>query len=257
MKTIFRSVLTSDFTILPNSTLRDKRLSFKARGVLAWALSNRDDWEVTSQFLESQGKEGRLAIRSAMKELKELGYAKFERLTGENGKFNSCRWTFYDLPLDLVEELDSPEGRFTPDGFTPDGNRPYKEELSEKEPSKRKPKEDEEEQKHRKQHSNASCFHLQSRWNTLCATEGLPKVLGLSGKRMTCAAARMSEPYFVASFEEAMKKLSRSSFCKGSNERGWLADFDFLIRAGSIEKIMEGKYDDKKKKGAVDTSFAP
>ena len=99
-QTIFRSVRSSDgFTMIPNDTLRDERLSFKARGLLALVLSNRDDWEITAGTLGEKGKEGRDAIRGALNELKELGYAKFERLSLA-GRFTCVRWTFFDTPKD-------------------------------------------------------------------------------------------------------------------------------------------------------------
>ena len=37
--------------------------------------------------------------------------------------------------------------------------------------------------------------------------------------------------------------MSESKFCVGENDRGWKADFDFFLKPGVIEKVMEGKYD--------------
>jgi hypothetical protein len=98
MATIIRRKLTENFTTLPNEMLRDKRLSFKARGVLAMVLSHSEDWVVTAGWLERQGVEGRDAIRGALNELKELGYVTFHRVGNASTGLTECIWTFFDSP---------------------------------------------------------------------------------------------------------------------------------------------------------------
>lgn len=57
---------------------RDKRLSFKARGIMFYLLSKPDDWVCQLYDLEKNSDaDGRKAIQAAMKELVEFGYAKF------------------------------------------------------------------------------------------------------------------------------------------------------------------------------------
>lgn len=97
MKTIHRRKLHRDFTTLPNILLREKRLSFKARGLLAMMLSHSEEWNASLEWLEGQGAEGREAIRSAVKELEEMGYA-VNVSSRENGQFLST-WTWYDEPV--------------------------------------------------------------------------------------------------------------------------------------------------------------
>jgi hypothetical protein len=40
-----------------------------------------------------------------------------------------------------------------------------------------------------------------------------------------------------------MDALERSAFCRGENDRGWRADFDFLLQPKSFTKLLEGAYD--------------
>jgi len=63
------------FAQIANGALRDRRLSFKARGILALVLSNVGEWEATAGWIESQSdNDGREAVRSALQELSAYGY---------------------------------------------------------------------------------------------------------------------------------------------------------------------------------------
>jgi hypothetical protein len=56
---------------------------------------------------------------------------------------------------------------------------------------------------------------------------------------------RMKDPFWTENFEAAVKRIMASKFCMGQNDRGWVATFDFLLQEDKIEKIMEGKYDNR------------
>ena len=62
------------YLLIRNDTVRDARLSFRARGVLAAILSRPDGWTTSAEQLAEEGAEGRDAIRSALKELENVGY---------------------------------------------------------------------------------------------------------------------------------------------------------------------------------------
>lgn len=62
-------------------------------------LSNKEDWTVTNDWLETQGPEGREAIKSSMRELEYGGYCVFEQIR-KNGAISGSRWTFYDSPVE-------------------------------------------------------------------------------------------------------------------------------------------------------------
>jgi hypothetical protein len=152
MATIIRRKLSANFTVLPNEMLRDKRLSFKARGVLAMVLTNREDWNVTAGWLEGQGTEGRDAIRGALGELKKFGYVTFHRVGNAATGLTDCIWTFFDSAGNAAEDGKS-SGSPTPSAADPcdpkpsNGSAAYlrrtipEEELSKKEEPKKKKKE--------------------------------------------------------------------------------------------------------------------
>lgn len=109
---IRRSRPEADFTIIPNATLRDDRLSYCARGVLAELLSRPHNWETNADALSERARrhrgnrsgEGRRAMRAAFAELETVGYMvrKRERIPrGEPGGGNFVTvLEVYDTPRD-------------------------------------------------------------------------------------------------------------------------------------------------------------
>lgn len=67
------------FVQIPSTTIRDKNLSYRARGILAYLLDMPDGWDVKSEVIARDGKEGREAIRTALNELGAHGYYRLER----------------------------------------------------------------------------------------------------------------------------------------------------------------------------------
>lgn len=94
---IRRAPREQNFTVLPNAALDDERLSFRARGVLAHILSKPDHWHTNARQLAAHAPEGRYAINAAMRELKEVGYAKLETTRSPDGLFVK-EWLIADEP---------------------------------------------------------------------------------------------------------------------------------------------------------------
>lgn len=66
------------FVQIDKRPLGDMRLSWRAKGILAYLLSKPDDWTVQTGDILNHGTEGRDAVRAAMIELRDTGYAKLE-----------------------------------------------------------------------------------------------------------------------------------------------------------------------------------
>jgi hypothetical protein len=92
------------FAQIANSAIRDKRLSFKARGVLAMVLSHSGEWDAPRDWLEQQSdKDGKEAIQSALNELTGLGYRKvFKRQKPDGTWFTEVHW--FQTPEEPVTE---------------------------------------------------------------------------------------------------------------------------------------------------------
>ena len=86
----------SHFTQVPNAWLRDIRLSYKARGLLAELMSHSIGYEVSIKRLASKGIDGRDSIASAISELEAIGYLKREQLRNLDGTLASTLWTTKD-----------------------------------------------------------------------------------------------------------------------------------------------------------------
>ncbi len=72
----------------------------------------------------------------------------------------------------------------------------------------------------------------------------LARVRSMTSNRKTALRARLKE-HQPEELEEAVRRLSASSFCLGGGAQGWVADLDWLLRPGTVAKVLEGKYDDR------------
>ena len=91
-----------DFAVLPKQALNDDRLSWEARGVLAYLLEKPDGWQVYQSDLVKRGPAQDHKVRRIMAELEDAGYVIRQRINGDGGK-----WTWiteiYETPQPLVQ----------------------------------------------------------------------------------------------------------------------------------------------------------
>lgn len=99
------------FVQIANAALQDSRLSFAARGILAYVLSLPPDHHLTAEWLEGQSPTSRRDVRAALKELAALGYY---RKTKKSGGKNTWIWeqVISDAPITEEIEQASGEGEF-------------------------------------------------------------------------------------------------------------------------------------------------
>ncbi|MFE5369208.1 hypothetical protein [Streptomyces mirabilis] len=90
------------YTQIMNAALQDERLSFRARGLMAYLLSLPPGTHINSVELAQRAKEGRDAIRKALAELEEFGYLRRTARRSSKGTFraNAVLCDDPDLPLD-------------------------------------------------------------------------------------------------------------------------------------------------------------
>lgn len=89
---------------------------------------------------------------------------------------------------------------------------------------------------------------LMASWNAVTQPP-IPRCRELTPKRIVHARARLQER-LLSAWVEIFGRIQASAFCRGENDRGWTATFDWII--GSSDpgvKVLEGKYDDRRKAG--------
>ena len=79
-------------------------------------------------------------------------------------------------------------------------------------------------------------------WRTRMVPLGFPAVAKMTATREKQLRARLRDST-IEEWQRAMDALERSAFCRGENDRGWRADFDFLLQPKSFTKLLEGAYD--------------
>lgn len=89
----------NNYTVLQNSLLRDTRLSWKARGILAYLLSQPPGWHCWIDHLVNSAPEGRDAVRTGLAELERHGYLRRWRTQDTRGHW-TWHSTVYDTPVD-------------------------------------------------------------------------------------------------------------------------------------------------------------
>jgi hypothetical protein len=98
--TIIRTVKRqSEFALIDKYGLNDDRLTWKAKGLLAYLLSLPDDWKVYVKDLQNRSRDGRDAVVSGIQELLEFGYMSMKKVQGEKGRFAGVEYTIYERPI--------------------------------------------------------------------------------------------------------------------------------------------------------------
>ncbi|MEM5644710.1 DnaD domain protein [Bacillus cereus] len=100
---IVRVEKNKNYSVVNNTGLRDERLSWKAKGILAYILTLPDDWVFYREELATHAKDGLDSLRSGMKELKEYGY--LQRLPIRNDKNKIVSWETVIHEVPQVEPL--------------------------------------------------------------------------------------------------------------------------------------------------------
>lgn len=81
-------------------------------------------------------------------------------------------------------------------------------------------------------------------YNRECNNLSSMKVL--TEKRKT-AIRKFLKEFTPDQFAEICCEANKSDFLIGKNDRGWRADFDFIIRTDKAASVLEGKYDSKER----------
>jgi hypothetical protein len=129
--------------MIERATVQDSRLSWAARGMLAYLLSLPPDWKIKVEHLQSQGDLGRDAVRGVLKELQRLcyvsGFGQAERVG--RGRLVASEIMVYESPdlnphlsAEAAPETENPSPVApSPDSPSPVITSPYKRKSQQRE----------------------------------------------------------------------------------------------------------------------------
>lgn len=110
---------TKDYTVMSNTHLRDKNLSFKAKGLLSVMLSLPDEWDYSMNGLVAISKENLTAVRNTLTELEDNRYLIRERKQNAKGQFE-YEYHIYETPHteNTVTQTPYTENPYTDNPYT-------------------------------------------------------------------------------------------------------------------------------------------
>lgn len=97
--TITRRKYDRDFTIVSNDFLKDNRLSWKAKGIIAYVAMLPDDWVLNMRDLTNRATDGRDSLYSGIKELETFGYCAKTMKRNPDGTIAGYAYEICDKPV--------------------------------------------------------------------------------------------------------------------------------------------------------------
>lgn len=108
---VIKVKILKGFTILANVVLENPRLSFKAKGLWAYCMSRKEDWEFYVEQLATVSKDKEKAIYTALEELIVEGLVtKTQKIKGKGERkgregFEPVEYTVYPFPQEVPKEI--------------------------------------------------------------------------------------------------------------------------------------------------------
>lgn len=82
----------SSFVMIPNDWVRDPKLSFKAKGLLAYLLTHEEGYDLTIEQIVAETADSRNSVYRTLNSLIEAGYLTRKRSRDERGRLT--QWTY-------------------------------------------------------------------------------------------------------------------------------------------------------------------
>ncbi|MBO7712755.1 MAG: DnaD domain protein [Methanobrevibacter sp.] len=105
---IYRVHKNKNYTTIDNNIFKNKDMSYKTTGLLCTMLSLPEDWDFNISGLVSLKSDKDTVVRTALKELEELGYLTRTKVRSKNGTFVDWQYDIYEEPLVEKPQLEKP-----------------------------------------------------------------------------------------------------------------------------------------------------
>lgn len=93
-------------------------------------------------------------------------------------------------------------------------------------------------------------------WNSLARRLGLPLAKDFTPERRKHLRARLALSG-LDGWRDALRGVAASRHCRGENDRGWRADFDFVCQPKSFQRLREGFYGADADNPSIETDWGP
>lgn len=111
--------LHGQYAVLAMAIVEDSRLSWKAKGIMAYLASRPQGWKINETDLINRSTDGRDAVRAGLNELTEAGYLVRERQVNTEGRFDKTIWHIHNRESETTDGKSG--GGEASDGKTTDG----------------------------------------------------------------------------------------------------------------------------------------
>lgn len=122
---VYRVHKDHNFSIIYNAPIKDTRLSLRARGLIVTMLALPDDWKYNLPGLAQQTSDGVQMVKSALVELRDLGYVHVRKERNEaTGKYE-YEYDIYECPVSpdpsrAAKDMETHEVQLSIPGLDPD-----------------------------------------------------------------------------------------------------------------------------------------
>lgn len=107
-KTIFRNKKKKNYTVIGNQLINTPELSWKAKGMLIYLLSKPEDWVTRLEDIVKHSTDGRAAVLSGIKELKQKGYLEKVRVTDpKTGQVSHWETIVHEEPMPTTPDVEN------------------------------------------------------------------------------------------------------------------------------------------------------
>ena len=243
----------NNFVMIDKTFLEDDRLSYKAKGILAYLLSKPDNWKVVVGDLVNRSKDGKASVYAGLRELKEYGYYNKTPVRNEQGT-RIVRWesVVYELPISLLTDFQYIENQNIENQFIENrernnnyiNNKLNINNIDNRSMSKKE-----------KVNEKIDYQQVADLYNNICTS--LPRIQKLQDKRKKAIKKLLAE-YSIEEVKKVFEMAEESLFLKGKikfndgQHQNWNATFDWLINLNNFIKVLEGNYKNRNDRGVSD-----
>ena len=238
MPIIKRKCREDGYAQINNEFLQREDLAYDTKGMLCELFSRPDNWVVYKTQLE-RSHTGSTRLTRMSKEAQKLGYMQIENLRDDKGHIIDRAWNVSTNPVEEWIETYRVAG-------LPKDRKPQAKETSSQgnQPLQRKSNTNTDKETNKEkdiliEKPSTVVDDITNHWNTLTK---LPKITSMNASRLKKLKLRLKEDTFRDNWKDILDKLNTSAWHIGENDRGWVANFDWIITNDTnYVKILEAK----------------